>query len=92
MSLIRQNKAAHHDKAAQKIFNNLARASMNEAQRIVMHIFGYHITSISTLRELILDTMDYVQKGGIDKVTVPVKASPLDGLMISRFDDPDKNH
>lgn len=90
MSLIRQKKAAVNDKVAQKIFNNLANASMKEAQRIILHISGYHVTEIPTLRELMIETMVYVQQGGTDLVTPPTAGSRLDGLFMSRFDNPVK--
>jgi len=90
MSLIRQKKAAHKDKTAMNIFNYLARASMNEAQRIALHIFGYHETSIKRARSLLIDTMEYVQNGGIDTITPPLPEQRLDGLFMSTFDVPQK--
>ena len=86
MSLIRQKKAAHKDKTAQSVFNYLARASMKEAQRIALHIFGYHETSLKGARNLLIETMEYVQHGGIDTITPPVPEQRLDGLFISTFD------
>jgi len=88
MSLIRQKDFYKNDKITQIIFNNLAKASMREAQRIALHIFGYHETHVPMIRELMLDTMNYVQRGGIDKVTSPSLGHRLDGLFMSRFDDP----
>jgi len=90
MSLIRQKKAAEKDKVAQNIFNYLARASMKEAQRIVLHIFGYHETSLNRVRILLIETMEYVQNGGIDSITPPIPEQRLDGLFMSIFDVPKK--
>ncbi|MBC8186405.1 HD domain-containing protein [candidate division KSB1 bacterium] len=91
MSLIRQKKAAQKDKVAMNIFNYLARASMKEAQRIVLHIFGYHQTSLKRMRILLIETMEYVQSGGIDSITPPIPEQRLDGLFMSIFDIPKKN-
>ena len=92
MSLVRQKQMAKNDEIAHIIFNNLAKASMKEAQRIALHIFGYHETTVATTRELMLDTMKYVQEGGIDRVTSPSRQHHLDGLFMSRFDDPSKEN
>ena len=91
MSLIRQKKAAQKDKTAQDVFNYLARASMKEAQRIALHIFGYHETSLNDFRNLLIETMDYVQNGGIDSITSPIPEHRLDGLFMSIFDIPKKS-
>jgi hypothetical protein len=90
MSLIRQKKAAKKDKVAQNIFNYLARASMKEAQRIALHILGYHESSLNRARTLLIETMEYVQSGGIDSITLPIPEQRLDGLFMSIFDVPKK--
>ncbi len=87
MSLIRQKKAISSRQDANDVFNYLAKASMREAQRIVLHIFGYHLKSVDAIRELLLETMDYVKSGGIDMVTPPVANKKLDGLFVSTFDN-----
>jgi len=89
MSLIRQRQAAAGDYISQGLFNTLAKASMKEAQRIALHIFGYHETAASTFRELLIDTMSYAQTGGIDVVTPPAMGHRLDGLFMSVFDNPE---
>jgi len=91
MTLIRQKKAAAKDKVAQNIFNYLARASMKEAQRIALHIIGYHETSLTRVRSLLIETMEYVQSGGIDSITAPIPEQRLDGLFMSIFDVPKKS-
>ncbi len=90
MSLIRQKKAACNDAIVNILFDNLVHASIKEAQRISLHIFAYHQTDIARLRELMIETMVYVQQGGIDAVTPPTVGQRLDGLLVSRFNDPDK--
>ena len=90
MSLIRQKEKLARDEVVKVIFENLARASMKEAQRIALHIFAYHEKDVASYRKLLIETMEYVQKGGIDSVTAPTNGYRLDGLMVSRFDDPVK--
>ncbi len=90
ISLIRQKEAAGHDAIVRKLFDHLIHASIKEAQRIALHIFAYHQTDIPRLRELMIETMLYVQQGGIDAVTPPTVEQRLDGLLVSRFNDPNK--
>lgn len=90
ISLLRQKKFAIDDSATTIIFDSLVKASMKEAQRIALHIFGYHEKSIKKIRELIHETMIYVQQGGIDSITSPTTSFPLDGLFMSRFDHPER--
>ena len=86
MSLIRQRKAAVTDSISQGLFQTLAEASMGEAQRITLHIFGYHETSVSTLRAILKETMEYAESGGLEEVTLPQTGRRLDGLFMSVFD------
>jgi len=88
MSLVRQKQASVNDAVVQGIFDTLAHASIKEAQRIALHIFGYHDISVAAFRELILETMAYTQKGGIDSITTPSRGHPLDGLSMAVFDNP----
>lgn len=90
VSLVRQKRAAEGDAICNTLFEVLIQASIREAQRIAMHIFAYHQTDLGKLRDLVIETMTYVQQGGIDAVTAPAIGTRLDGLMILRFDDPDK--
>lgn len=90
MSLIRQRKATVTDSVSQDLFKTLAEASMREAQRITLHIFGYHETSVSTLREILKETMAYAQSGGLEQVTLPKDGRRLDGLFMSVFDKPNR--
>ena len=90
MSIMRQRGTCRDDEPARQLFDNLAHASMKEAQRIILHIVAYHQTSVPKVRELMMETMAYVQKGGIDAVTLPMPGSRLDGLFMSRFGDADR--
>ncbi|MDZ7386825.1 MAG: hypothetical protein ONB07_11990 [candidate division KSB1 bacterium] len=90
MSIMRQRGLWRDDEPVRKLFDALARASMKEAQRIILHIIAYHETSIDQVRALMMETMEYVRHGGIDAVTLPMPGSRLDGLFMSRFGDTDK--
>ncbi len=92
LTLIRKQRVAEDDPAVRNLIGALAMAGMKEAQRIVMHIFSYHIKDKITQRKLVMEAMDYVQKGGIDTVTNPCPDCRLDGLFVSRFDDPFKRN
>jgi hypothetical protein len=90
MSLIRQREVYAADAVSQDLFKALAKASMKEAQRIALHIFGYHETAVSTLREIVAETMAYAQSGGFDGVTDSKRGHRLDGLLMSVFDQPQR--
>lgn len=90
ISLVRQKNAAQDDTISHTLFEVLVRASIKEAQRIALHIFAYHQTDVNRVRELIIDTMRYVQEGGIDTVTAPALGKKLDGLFLSKFSEPDR--
>jgi hypothetical protein len=77
---------AMDDPAAQKLFEAVALASMREAQRITLHIMGYHETSIERHRELLMEVQRYAQEGGMTRTTSPSGAHRLDGLFLMRFD------
>jgi len=86
LTLIRQRQAIKNDKTAQVLFDAIARASRSEAQRILLHIFGYHLTSTKKQRCIIMEAMEYCQTGGINSVTRPRQPRPLDGLFLQKFD------
>jgi len=86
LSLIRQKQSMKCDPKAQPLFEQLVRASMEEAQRIIIHIFDYHLRDIDQQRKLLLDTMDYCQEGGTLEVTRPGSRSRLDGLFMNYFE------
>jgi hypothetical protein len=87
LSMIRQRRSTADDPSAESLFTAVATASMKEAQRSVMHIFAYHECDVKKQRSLLVDTMSYVQSGGIDRVTHPNDLRPLDGLFVGTFDN-----
>jgi hypothetical protein len=90
LSLIRQRGLDQSTEGILTLFNGLTLASMKEAQRTVLHIFGYHLTEVSKQRDLLMTAMTYAQSGGMDRVTRPREGQPLDGLFMSCFDDSDR--
>ena len=88
MSLVRQKEVEKDDVIAQEIFDQLARAGMKEAQRIFLHVIGYHLPTGISLRELVTEALGYFHRGGIDEVTSPEKEHRMDGMMMSYFNDP----
>lgn len=87
LSLIRQKKSMRYAPGAQPLFEQLIKASMDEAQRIIVHIFDYHLKDVDQQRQLILDTMNYCQKGGTLEITKPGDRSRLDGLFVNYFEN-----
>ncbi len=86
LSLMRERHCASDDPAALKLFEALALASTREAQRITLHIMGYHETRIDRLRTLLMEVLRYAQEGGMRRTTSPSGEHPLDGLFMKRFD------
>lgn len=89
LSLIRQKPDTIEDAPASRLFDAIAEASMREAQRTIMHIFGYHITEIARQKRILEDAMAYCVQGGFDVVTKPSGGQPLDGLFVGCFDHHD---
>ncbi len=89
LSLIRERRAAPDDATAAKLFEALALASMQEAQRISLHIMGYHQKGIDSQRALLMEVLRYAQIGGMTRTTAPSGEHPLDGLFMMRFDHAD---
>jgi hypothetical protein len=86
LSIIRRKQSMNFDPAAQPLFEQLVRASMEEAQRIIIHIFDYHLRDVDQQQKLLLDTMNYCQEGGTLEVTKPGVRSRLDGLFVNYFE------
>jgi hypothetical protein len=87
LSMIRQRGSIVGDPSAEWLFAALATASMKEAERIVLHILGYHAPDVSEQRRLVLETMEYAQSGDMGRVTFPSDKRRLDGLFLSTFEN-----
>jgi len=91
LSLVRQKADTSEDAAASRLFDAIAAASMKEAQRTIMHIFGYHITDIAEQKHLLEEAMAYCVQGGFDVVTTANQGQRLDGLFVGCFDHHDSS-
>jgi hypothetical protein len=89
LSLIRQQKAAVDDPVADKLVGAICTASMREAERIISHIFGYHLRDVEKKRRLVIETQEYCFGGGVNSITTASRGHRLDGLLMERFDNKD---
>lgn len=89
LSLTREKEAAACDPTARSLFEALAFASMDEAQRISLHIMAYHETDLDRQRTLLMEVLHYAQGGGMTQITSPGSRHPLDGLFMCSFDHAD---
>ncbi len=85
LSLIRQHEAISIDSASKVLFDSVCEASLNEAQRTLMHLIGYHQTDVAGQRALFLEAMDYCYSGGTDMTTKPGEDYLMDGLFSTYF-------
>jgi hypothetical protein len=89
LSLIREKGAGPNDPAATKLFRALSLASMQESQRIALHIMAYHEMDIDRQRVLFMEVLCYAQEGGMAQITSPSNRHSLDGLFMRHFAHPD---
>lgn len=85
LSLIRKKGVVQDDKSTKLLFNTIAQASLKEAQRILIHLIGYHYTSVKEQRTLLLEVMDYCYSGKSCVVTMPNSSLMIDGLFSNYF-------
>jgi hypothetical protein len=85
LSLIRQHKSLQSDRTLSVLFKAVCDASLQEAQRTLMHLIGFHIKETADQRKLLLEAMAYCFSGRIDLVTKPDRNQLLDGLFSTYF-------
>jgi hypothetical protein len=90
LSLLRRDRQDRVDRAAERLSFSIARASLAEAQRILLHLFDYHVQEKRVQREILQDVMEYCRSGSITRVTPGGRRHRLDGLFKDRFDQEDK--
>jgi len=73
----------------QHLYKSLAIASINEAHNIMLHIFTYHLADLKKQKTVLMDVMNYSNKGGLNKVTTD-KDHLLDGLFTNYFESTNK--
>ncbi|MBL7049703.1 MAG: hypothetical protein ISR96_09335 [Nitrospira sp.] len=83
LSLLNSEKVTF-DEGTQNLYNSVATASINEANNIMLHIVTYHMTDIGKQKKLLLDVMDYCQRGGLQKISTQTNYL-LDGLFRNYF-------
>ena len=85
LSLIRQDPSIGNERALRILFEAVCDASLQEAQRTLIHLIGYHFKDTADQRRLLLEAMDYCFSGRIDLVTKPERDQLLDGLFSTYF-------
>ncbi len=90
LSLLRQEEQEHVSQATTRLSRALATAGLDETERILLHLFTYHLTERSLQRKLVMDMMSYCQSSAIERVTPEEAPHALDGLFGSRFDHPNR--
>ena len=85
LSLIRRYGPETEQRSQKLLFDAVAEAGLNEAQRTLVHLISYHVKDLSTQRDLILETMGYCYSGRSDLVTKPDGRELLDGLFSTYF-------
>jgi hypothetical protein len=85
LSLIRQHQSIGYDHPMRVLFEAVCDASLQEAQRTLMHLLGYHFKELTEQRKLVLEAMEYCFSGRIDLVTKPDRDQLLDGLFSTYF-------
>jgi len=85
LSLVRKKGVGEGTEAIRSLVKTIAKASLKEAQRIFVHLIGYHYTDIKLQRELLLDVMDYCHSGKTCFITAPDNNQMVDGLFLNTF-------
>jgi hypothetical protein len=68
LSMIRQQPSIGKGRALRILFEAVCDASLQEAQRTLIHLIGYHVKDTADQRNLLLEAMDYCFSGRIDNV------------------------
>jgi hypothetical protein len=86
LSLVRQAGAATQDEASRALFEAVALASVKEAQRIILHIFAYHLTDTGKQRQFLLQAMEDVQQSRLHDSGFPKGNTRLDEIFLTYFE------
>ena len=85
LSLVRLYAPDTGQRSQKLLFDAVAEAGLNEAQRTLIHLISYHVKDVSTQRGLILEAMQYCYSGRSNLVTKPDGSQLLDGLFSTYF-------
>jgi hypothetical protein len=92
LSLIRRYAPDTGQRSQKLLFDAVAEAGLNEAQRTLIHLISYHVKDVSTQRGLILEAMQYCYSGRSNLVTKPDGSQLLDGLFSTYFGHKSSQH
>jgi hypothetical protein len=90
LSLVRRYRLNVNQEMVSDLEGNLAEASLNEAQRTLLHVSGYHYQEVTDQRKLLVEAMEYCYGGRSNLATKPNKEYLLDGLFTSYFGIPSR--
>jgi hypothetical protein len=85
LSMIRRHHAIDDLHQSPVLFNAIAHASLNEAQRIFIHLISHHLQDVQQQRQLLLKSMEYCHCGKISRATLPDDSQVMDGLFMNYF-------
>lgn len=85
LSLIRRHAPDTGQRSQKLLFDAVAEAGLNEAQRTLIHLISYHVKDLPTQRGLIQEAMQYCYSGRSNLVTKPDGSQLLDGLFSTYF-------
>ena len=85
LTLLRKKLPGLCDPHDEVLFNALAKASLNEAQRTFIHLMAHDPHPVAAQRDLVLKAMAYCYGGRSERVTKPDETHLLDGLFSSYF-------
>lgn len=86
LTLLRLYHRDDGNSTAKLLFGTLAAVSQQEAGRILGQLFSRDVKDREKQREILMDTMNYCQSGGLERLTPANRGHQLDGLFKDRFD------
>jgi len=89
LSLVRQKHDLPIDTTGKLLLEELAAASMAEAQRMILHIFGYHHPEVSRQRTLLLGIVTSLWNQRNETFTLEKAEGRLHDLFVENLDHPD---
>jgi len=89
LSLVRQKADSFSDPPALLLFEEIASCSMAEAQRLILHVFSYHLPDLATQRQLMLRIMTSLQENTGSRAKTTTAEKSLQVLSAEHFDSLD---
>jgi hypothetical protein len=82
LAMLRNHGLDAQDEATRRLFVGLAVAGIREAQWLALELFNTVYKDVRRQRALLLEVMDYCERGGIDSVRSAQAAGELDGVFV----------